>query len=505
MTHYVDGAAALALFRNDSNMDPAHCLEYVWDAYHAEGAQSSVNYPTAGDAFRATPGLHPGDYNPPAGYPVWFGPDPGDVGISTGGGNMWGVWGTGVRETSIAQRETDIGRHYEGWTEWFMTDNAIVPGVGRNITLRPTADVQTKLGIAADGIYGPQTTWFVRQMQAQHGITVDGIYGPISDHALFGNTPYPGVVAEGCDASSDRPSPEDILAAGRSFIVVYVGAFDGDTRAVTKAEVDNYLAKGVDVAFVYEGSGKDATSLQNGVGDATYAQGRLALLGYPDALCRFSVDEQFAPDPVDYFKGVESVRGHNLTSAYGSLDVLEQLQAAGLGVLPWLTDAWLNGRAIPAWVALNQYLNTQTIGGHQVDYDHALVADFGQVKAASGGGGTGGGHPQPTGLIQEDGILGPETITRWQQVMGTPVDGVISKPHSVLVAHVQEHLNAAGCRDENGAMLVVDGAGIYQDGHRYHTAYALQRYMGTPLDGILSVPISTVVRAVQHRLNENKF
>jgi peptidoglycan hydrolase-like protein with peptidoglycan-binding domain len=515
MTHYVDGVAALALFQHYSNLTPDHCLEYSWDAYHAEGAQSSVNYGTAGDAFRASPGLHAGDYNPPAGDPVWFGPDPGDVGISSGNGNMWGVWDTGVRETSIRQRETDIGRHYEGWSEGFMTDNIIVPGVGRNVTVRPTTDVQTKLeeeyhaGIASDGVYGPMTTYFVRRYQGEHGLTVDGIYGPHTDAAMFPNILPPGVHALGADASTDRPSPEAVLAVGRSFVVVYVGAFDGDNRAVTKAEVDNYLAKGVDVAFVYEGSGKDAINFQNGVGDAQYAQGRLAALGFPDAVIRFAVDEQFAPDPVDYFKGVESVLGHGRTSAYGSLDTLQALQSAGLGVDPWLTYGWLQGRPVPSYVVLEQYLNGQTIDGHQVDYDQTFADDFGQVRSQNP---QPQPHPQPqppqpqpTDLLTEDGILGPKTISRWQQVMGTPVDGVISTPRSALVVAVQEHLNAAGCRDQNGAVLVVDGIGIFQNNQRYRTAYALQRYMGTPLDGILSLPVSTVVRAVQHRLNENTF
>lgn len=98
-----------------------------------------------------------------------------------------------------------------------------------------------------------------------------------------------------------------------------------------------------------------------------------------------------------------------------------------------------------------------------------------------------------------DGQLGPKTITRWQQVMGTPVDGKISVT-SELVKAVQRHLNA-----HIGAGLAVDGQGIRQDGRRYLTVRALQRYLWTPQDGIMSVPVSEVVKAIQRQLNKNTF
>jgi hypothetical protein len=234
MTNNVDGLAALATFRSYSNLVPRHCLEYVWDAYHAHGAQSSVNYATAADALKATPGMHAGDYNPPAGKPVWF---DNDVAISAGGGQVVAVWNTGVHQVSIQQRADEIGEHYHGWTDYFMTDNLIV-------------------------------------------------------------TP-------------------------------------------------------------------------------------------------------------------------------------------------------------PA----------------------ALVVD---------------------------GVLGRETITRWQQVMGSAVDGTISTP-SELVGRVQSRLNAAGARDWDGRSLVVDGLGIAQNGQKTRTVWALQAYLGTPRDGILSTPASTVIKALQNRLNAGTF
>jgi hypothetical protein len=108
------------------------------------------------------------------------------------------------------------------------------------------------------------------------------------------------------------------------------------------------------------------------------------------------------------------------------------------------------------------------------------------------------GQPVPTDLTV-DGELGKNTITKWQQVMGTPVDGVISVP-SDLVKSVQRELNS-----KLSGVLVIDGEGIAQNGEKTDTALALQKYLGTPQDGIISSPVSTVVKALQTRLNTGSF
>jgi murein DD-endopeptidase MepM/ murein hydrolase activator NlpD len=48
------------------------------------------------------------------------------------------------------------------------------------------AEVQTKLGVTADGMYGPQTDAAVRDFQTRSGLVVDGIVGPITWSGLFG-------------------------------------------------------------------------------------------------------------------------------------------------------------------------------------------------------------------------------------------------------------------------------------------------------------------------------
>ena len=110
--------------------------------------------------------------------------------------------------------------------------------------------------------------------------------------------------------------------------------------------------------------------------------------------------------------------------------------------------------------------------------------------------------------LSVDGELGQHTIERWQQVMGTPVDGKISTKSS-LVSAVQAHLNGLRVRDARGHALVVDGDGDsirQKNGYRTRTQEAMQRYLvGRVTDGVLSAPVSATVKALQIRLNKGYF
>lgn len=101
--------------------------------------------------------------------------------------------------------------------------------------------------------------------------------------------------------------------------------------------------------------------------------------------------------------------------------------------------------------------------------------------------------PKPTTLVV-DGKLGEHTITRWQQIMHTPIDGKISKPKSDLIVAVQTKL-----RGTVNHRLMVDGI------PGKNTIVALQKYLGSPADGFISEPRSQVVMALQRRLNTGRF
>src|SRR5699024_264667 len=87
-----------------------------------------------------------------------------------------------------------------------------------------------------------------------------------------------------------------------------------------------------------------------------------------------------------------------------------------------------------------------------------------------------------------DGKRGTKTIKRWQQFLGTPVDGKLSKPSTAIKAW-QTFLNKYG-----GANLKVDG---YEG---VNTIKAGQKFFGTKQDGVIS-NVSLYIKELQKFLN----
>lgn len=90
--------------------------------------------------------------------------------------------------------------------------------------------------------------------------------------------------------------------------------------------------------------------------------------------------------------------------------------------------------------------------------------------------------------LNVDGKRGQATIRRWQQFLGTTVDGKISKP-SQAIKKWQQFLNKYG-----GAKLKVDG----YEGTK--TIKAGQKFFGTTKDGVIS-NVSLFVKELQKFLN----
>lgn len=178
---------------------------------------------------------------------------------------------------------------------------------------------------------------------------------------------------------------------------------------------------------------------------------------------------------------------------------------ARTGAFWWIRYIIFNGRI---WHKRDGYV-TRTYTGSNQHTDHCHVnSDFTQEADEVRGTNwrfrdLGAPAPKPITYpekLKVDDELGPKTIRRWQEVMGTTPDGVISPKNSQLVRAVQKRL-----KDTVDRTLVIDGQGIYQDGKTYKTAFALQRYLKSPVDGKISTPKSLVIGALQRRLNENRF
>ncbi|WP_295787522.1 hypothetical protein [uncultured Microbacterium sp.] len=123
----VDGVAAAQTLLSYRDIKGGMCLFYVWTAYKTHGARADGSYGTALEGWYGSPGKHAGDWNPPAGVPVWFGAksssSAGDVVISLGGGRVactdYPVYGV-VGSCTIAERQRQIARPYLGWTETIL-------------------------------------------------------------------------------------------------------------------------------------------------------------------------------------------------------------------------------------------------------------------------------------------------------------------------------------------------------------------------------------------------
>jgi len=108
--------------------------------------------------------------------------------------------------------------------------------------------------------------------------------------------------------------------------------------------------------------------------------------------------------------------------------------------------------------------------------------------------------PKPPVLLVVDGELGPLTIKKWQKIMKTPVDGKIDDKNSDLVIAVQQKLRATVDHT-----LAITGTGVAQNGKETKTVEALQRYLKVPVDKKIVRPKSNTVKALQRRLNEDRF
>ncbi|KAE8127282.1 NlpC/P60 family protein [Bifidobacterium tibiigranuli] len=122
---------------------------------------------------------------------------------------------------------------------------------------------------------------------------------------------------------------------------------------------------------------------------------------------------------------------------------------------------------------------------------------------------TGGTTPTPTpaasNKLTVDGDCGPATVRRWQQVMGTTADGVISGQLHPDGTYARPNLYAVAYGPGGSDLIraVQRRLGLTADGLMGPgTIKAIQRHLGVTPDGSFG---PATVRALQSRLNTNTF
>lgn len=185
----VDGLAAAQTLLEFDRVQPGSCLHYVWLAYKAHGAVADGNYPTAYSVWQRSVGGHPGDWNPPPGVPVYFGPKPGsqagDVVISIGNGRCiatdWPYNGV-TNETTLAARQRQIQRPYLGWIDNILGYPILQAQPAPPIPTPTPVPLPKEIEMLQyklkdnDGRYGPTNQWWFATSGLPQGAIVEGPY-----------------------------------------------------------------------------------------------------------------------------------------------------------------------------------------------------------------------------------------------------------------------------------------------------------------------------------------
>jgi Domain of unknown function (DUF1906) len=212
---------------------------------------------------------------------------------------------------------------------------------------------------------------------------------------------------EGVDYSTDHPSASGLAAVGKRFAGRYIGP--GSTgKQLTDHEISDLVAHGIAIVSLVEGIESAALGGRPvGVKHATSAQNAAEILNMPPHrpyyfAVDFDVTAEQWPAVREYLRGAASVVGDRWVGVYGSYQCMVWAHRDRVAAWYFQTFAWSHGR----WFSgnhLEQYRNSVSLVGGNVDLDRAMVPDYGQWVP--------GGIPQqpPGGDMQQSDKLVRDT------------------------------------------------------------------------------------------------
>jgi peptidoglycan hydrolase-like protein with peptidoglycan-binding domain len=328
---------------------------------------------------------------------------------------------------------------------------------GRQVRL-----LQAALGIAVDGIFGPQTEAAVRQFQASRGLVVDGVVGPATSGALARKAP-------------PILSSEDVLdqlSEGLSSS----GASSGTSPSTQAPAGAGYAAE----ATVTAGAGQAVTAAVEGAG----AGGTQAPQPAQAAVAQETSPPSTAPEanPIVRLQERLHVRadgefGPETEIAIRHLQASEGLEVDGVvGPATWKAVGVSSHELIePPASALPHRTHHPhaTVRAHVADTaDSAGSAGGESSTSGTSGGATASGNPvvrlQQALHLQADGDFGPETeaaVRSLQARHGLTVDGVVGPATwSVLGVSGQRTLHPphvhTGSSGSSGSSSSSSGEGV---------------------------------------------
>lgn len=181
---------------------------------------------------------------------------------------------------------------------------------------------------------------------------------------------------EGVDAAWGRPTPEQLVAARKQFIIGYVSR--DPAKNLTAHECTAYLAAGVAVGLVWETTARRALDgAAAGKVDGTEARRQARALAFPDdhpifTAVDFQASSAELAGPVhNYLAAFAGAAGGTARAGvYGGLATVAYALDHRLVGVGWQTYAWSNGRWDPR-ATVQQYRNGVAIAGHDTDLDRA--------------------------------------------------------------------------------------------------------------------------------------